>query len=348
MSNYLEIDKLAEQAEQFITQNRLVEAEKLLVRALKVNSEHARSLYSLGRIAEVSGAKTEALNLIGRAAYLAPKNPTPLLHLADLLIELNKPDEAKNCFELCMQRFPQVVEVHIGYAGILVSDGKTEKALEILKNALTMFPDNASLMLALVNTDSNTEYDNLKEKLLLLGQNQTLQTNEQMKVHYALAKIYDFQKHYQQAFSAWKKANAIQYQQCHFKTEQLADGFNQIKKRFEGINKTEEIGLLLSDSEYDCMPIFVIGLPRSGTTLVEQVMASHSQVESIGESDIVATQIIRMVESATGQPYPDGINKIEQEQRKAIGLHLCKLMAEKGGGKKFIIDKLPANFQSVG
>jgi hypothetical protein len=96
------------------------------------------------------------------------------------------------------------------------------------------------------------------------------------------------------------------------------------------------------------MPIFIVGQPRSGSTLLEQMLCGHSDIKTAGELPFLAGDIAQGVNQITGQEFPLGCKKLTAEQCRSLGKHYLNRMQEIAPKAKFIIDKMPANYQSIG
>lgn len=95
-------------------------------------------------------------------------------------------------------------------------------------------------------------------------------------------------------------------------------------------------------------PIFIVGMPRTGSTLLEQMLSSHTEIESAGEVSYIGQNVVLKIQQITGQAYPLGIESLNKKQLKKLGDGYLKQLQKHHPHARYIIDKLPANFQSIG
>jgi hypothetical protein len=151
---------------------------------------------------------------------------------------------------------------------------------------------------------------------------------------------------YAAAFEHWQQGNLLDRARCSFGVAAMAPFFDQLRSTFGGracLGDGASSGVpnaVSSDSAAapDLTPIFIVGQPRSGSTLLEQMLSCHSTVEAAGE----------VLQKMTGRHFPEACLEVSPAQRQELAaLYLARLQEQAPGGR-FITDKLPANYQSVG
>jgi hypothetical protein len=120
---------------------------------------------------------------------------------------------------------------------------------------------------------------------------------------------------------------------------ELKEVFNQAY--FEDLRK-------LNTKSHSVVPIFIIGQPRSGSTLLEQILSEHTKIRTAGELPWLAGEIAKGIFQLTGQAFPKGVLALSEDQRQLLRKHYLTNLQNIAPDAKYIIDKMPANYQSVG
>ena len=165
-----------------------------------------------------------------------------------------------------------------------------------------------------------------------------------MVCYYALGKSYDKLEDTAQAFDYYVLANKLQKKLTHFKTSDLAPFYEKII--------THNTQALIDSADHafkgTITPVFIIGMPRSGSTLLEQMMANHSQFATLGENTSIGNQVVGFIEQQTHTSYPECLSLLTNDLiAKARNIYIDELKKAQPI-RPFIINKLPSNYQSLG
>ncbi len=284
------------------------------------------------------------------------------LQIAQLQAELGLDEEADYSYSKLVEKFSDWPVGLFSYAGFLQSYGQLEQAKETLNQLLKLQPSHSGALLAL----SLLTRFNEQSKLFLELQQQlekiesTTFSMDTMKLHYALGKAYDDLSNYDKAFQHWQDANQIQLASCQFRVSQMQPFFAQLKTAYSKLFQTAQPSSLNSSSsshasngersneQVAITPIFIVGLPRTGSTLLEQMLVQHTQISSMGETNLVAQNLAAGIQTITKQSYPLGVESVENSQWQELGEVYLTDVSKRMPNSRFIIDKLPANFQSIG
>lgn len=327
-----------------IEQNKLFDAENILKNLLQTNPQHPQAMFALAQVAIRSGANDAALNLLAQASILMPETPEPLLQLALQMAELKRFEHADACFQRALGKFTRSAECFFAYAGFLTARGEKNKAKALLEKVLELQPGHTGALLALTDKDRvPAESWLMKELLEMMQHEKRVSRNDLIRLNYALGKAYDDQGQFELAFCHWHHANQLQYEQCEFRVKQMLPFFQSLKKKFSGLNIN-----LKSTNHCHLVPIFILGMPRSGSTLLEQILAAHSAIETAGEVDYLAQTIVKKMEKQTQKPYPECLRLVAPERLGKFTQDYLSQIRKKTPEAQYIIDKLPANFQSIG
>lgn len=350
-----------EQAQQFITQGQLSAAEDILTKATQTNPQDAAAFQKLGVAVALQGRRTEAITLFEKAIEIKPDFALAYNGLALALSEESRLQKAEeNCLK-GLEADKNCLPLYSTYAKTLKAQSRLEDAEETLLAGLALAPNDLQLLVnlgaisgELRKKDEAIEYFEAASKLQPLNmelhdfiaghkkynsaddphiiQMETylsdprIQGRNLANLHFALAEAYEKINKTDQAFDHYKSANQNVHNLAPYDHTATQNLFQPIKnfynEPFFEKNRNEGID--------DSTPIFIIGMPRSGTSLAEQILASHSDVFGAGE-----LKDIELV-----QQQERGIKNIAERYLE----HLKQYAPE----AKHIVDKMPHNFRYLG
>jgi tetratricopeptide (TPR) repeat protein len=371
--------KLAHAAEHH-KEGRLEEAERLYREVLRDNPRHVDAMRMLARIALSAKRNADAERLLRRAIELAPDFGGAIMDLARLLKEQNRFDEAVECCNRLIEREPDNAQAHFQLAGTLAPAALTWRAIEAYKKALELQPkfpgahlglghvlktvgrqdeaiaeyrecirlkpDNGESYWSLANLKTYRLTDNDIEAMEAALLHDNLTDQSRVNFLYALAKAFEDRADFDRAWSYYEQGNGTQRRLEKYDPVQTEVMHDAIIKVFDAELLQEKSG----GGSTDDSPIFIVGLPRSGSTLIEQILASHSQVEGTSELPYlgrVATSLNR--NRADGINYPEAVRELSAEHFEALGReYLDHAQMHRAEGKPRFIDKMPNNFPGIG
>ena len=286
-------------------------------------------------------------------------NPTQLAHLSshEILVQYDKTGmflSNLNCHELALtqyqlatKRFPSNAQLFYNTATTLRFLGSTRDAIQALKQCLVLNPlhyEALGLKTSLVKqTTSHNELEPLKQALA----NPKLAAEGKINLHYALAKTYDDMSEPARSFSALQTGAQLRRKQLAYDVAADEAIMTAIQTHFSQDFIEQRQGKTGSTTQE---PIFIVGLPRTGTTLVERILSSHSQVHAAGELDVLGKEVIKLASEHTGQSL-SALNAV------AASTHIdFELLAKNylSGSRhmttdtQHFIDKLPFNYLYLG
>ena len=308
---------LLEKANQLLAENKLKEAEFHFKALLDANPENGEALFGLGRIALRLERYDAAVYLLQRACERLPYLLEPLHALADAFNGVHSPQDALTVLEYAKSIASHNPEPHYFLAQHYLTYGELDKAYGILQQAFAM----GDHFLTLTN--------NLRLKMVC---------------YYALGKSYDLLDDTEQAFNYFTLANKLQSQLTTFKTNELAPFYQQI------ISQSDATLIDSRDKRFTgtITPVFIIGMPRSGSTLLEQMLVSHESFASLGEDASISNQVVAYIEQQTQLPYPECLSKLEQKLISTARNIYIERLKQSPHVRPYMINKLPANYQSLG
>lgn len=319
---------------------------------MQKDTRHPQATFLLAQIAKHSKAYQQAMNLFAQASMLMPQAFEPLIQLAELLVDLRRYEDAEACFLRAIEKFPNSDQCLFRYAGFLLAKGEVLSAKSYLEQSLAINSHHCGALLALTNIkqkDVDASWlENLKVTFSFIQSGLADESNRQSKslieILHALALTCHQLKNYDLAFKYWQQANQLQLELCDFKTQEMASLYQQLKQSY---NKSDSRLKDNTELKPVVSPIFIVGMPRSGSTLLEQMLTAHPNISTAGEADYLPG-LITTIERLTGKAYPLRVQELNQTQLSVIAEEYLVQMQNHSTHEGFVIDKLPSNFQSVG
>ena len=236
---------------------------------------------------------------------------------------------------------------HVPAKSLLVSiyekTGQLEKGWALINALIEEYPDNVSLAItygkfALRNGRQIVAIDTL----LTLCSRTKPDSDDELSVFMLLGKLYDAIAEYDEAFKCFDKANSLKYNDYS-----VAEFEQQVTSLISYFSK-DKFNKLPSSENNMSVPVYILGMPRSGTSLIEQIVSSHSSVYGGGELHYVIDIINSMGANENGFGFPQLLDKLEQAQLYQVADDLIALMQSLSPESKKITDKLPHNFLFIG
>ena len=277
------------------------------------------------------------------AHYLKALEATPELasargQLGRLLSALGRYTEARSHFERLLQTNPADFEIVSALSLSYEQEGEYDKAVEILDPFMDKHTHSAPIALAFaalaIHQHKETEAIAHLQTSLDRTESQPYVTD----IHFALGKLLDRDNAYDDAFQHYAQAN--QSLGFHYNVASTQKEFSALKNAFSSPASSAQISNCDSD-----LPIFIIGMPRSGTSLIEQILASHPDVYGAGELNHMA---VLVNELQRADSYPAGINNIGTESLAKLSSKYLKQISLLAPNAARIVDKMPHNFMALG
>ena len=318
------------------------EALDCFTRALDVDPNHADAL---GNIAVLFGERSlpaRARPYLQRLTSILPFSGTAFAKAARNSLLLDDANEALRLGRRAVRLMPELADARLTLAEALEATGRFRQAkfqyLAILRrdprhtNALTR-------LLSMKRTTIGTCHAADAQELINGGQ---LQPSEQAQLHLALARYLDQRQHYEAAFEHLTAGNSISWKKQAFDSALFSQAVDVIMAVF-----TEEFfrrrPLHGAQSK---RPIFIVGMPRSGTTLVEQILASHSAVAAGGELSTIPNLAAEVTRA--GEAYPHGVRRLDGGALERLASQYLERLRNISQVATHVTDKLPFNYMHLG
>lgn len=319
-------------------------------RSKTVTSDHtaagqARSWFLSARDAMQAGRFEDAGDLLKKVIETDPDNPACHLALGRCLAELNQEGAAMLELEKGLALDPANIQARLYLAELLARTGDTNAACERLHEVLARDPANALAYYRLSELQPAAPNDPRISRIEQLLAAASHDPRDRSRLAFALAKLLDQCGEYRRAFHWFAEGNRLRHGQSGFDLEREAAYVAKAKRYFSA-------GLFASRPESGCrshLPVFVVGMPRSGSTLVEQILSSHPEVTGIGESMLLPQAIAELPGwMPPGSVMPDAVAEIAPEAWSALGQKYLDAITALAPGASRIVDKQLFNYTLVG
>jgi tetratricopeptide (TPR) repeat protein len=322
------------------------DAERLLRQALSISPHLDRIWIGLTRIEAHKGHYHEAETCARKAVAFGPDNPESWTRLGIVLAWVLKTEEAKDALEKSLSIDPNQPQTQIALGHVLKTLGDNQESVQAYRRSIVLQPrmGEAYWSLADLKTYHFTEQE-CSEMKHVLG-SEPLDDMNRAAFHFALGWAHEDQGEYEASFKHYESGNAIKHQLESFDAERFLDKVSRTKTFF---SKEESFTGTSYIDEQNAVPIFIVGLPRSGSTLVEQILASHSLVQGTMELPHILNYAAAL--DATGEDgnaYPEALAELSQERLSGLGNLYLKETEVYRRDSHFFTDKMPNNYFHVG
>ena len=315
---------------------RLNEAEASYARAVALKPEFVQALNNRGNTLKELGRLEEAESTLKQAIVLMPDHSEAHNNLGVIFKELGRLREAEASYAQAIAHKPDHAFAHANLGTTLQELGRLDEATASYSQAIKLKPDFAEAHRRLSILKRFSSRDEQCAKMQALYNDANISDEERCHINFGLAKAFEDLQDYAQAYVHLSEGNAIRKKLLNYDIRQDVELFSQLKASYQHIAKTR---LTLPLPEPHHTPIFIVGMPRSGTTLLEQIISAHSLVTAAGELPYAAQFGSPIVKE------PSATN--EQTLIKFRNNYLSKLN-NKSSETIFFTDKMPQNFCFIG
>ena len=321
-------------------QGRFKNALTCALRALQIAPERVQVRYQIARTYAASGDYPNAIEWYEKALQQDPAAVDSWIGLIDVLRESGRVDECQQTLDALRLQLPQSAQAHFAQGLLHQQCGDATAAAEHFSLAIAAQPNWSKPHYYRLQLKGRVALSSELAQIDALPQTGHLEAD--VYRHFASATAHERRGHRDRAFNAWLMGNALKAQQSSFAISQREDLYQTVARYTRRALERDVEPLETSDAR----PLFIIGMPRSGTTLAGQILSSHSQVNGYGETRAVHDMTLRAVE-AGNKPYPEVIESLTGDELKSLGESLLTQYANHNL-QTHILDVTPTNFQHLG
>ncbi|PBB20267.1 sulfotransferase [Mesorhizobium sp. WSM4313] len=295
---------------------------------------------SLKQLGQLDAAEEIYRGTIGRN----PFHVRARIGLAETMQEAGRLDEAIKLFSEALSIRPKDAELLYGLGVAMMEKGKLGEAADFARQALAIAPNMSKAWLLLSQVKRQTERDKELSGMEAEHAKAPQGSLARMQLSFGLGKVNDDLKDYGRAFDYFAEGNAIRRKAIDYDPARTRGEFEAMKAAFDTafFEKRRPSGIS------DDTPIFVVGMPRSGTTLVEQIIASHPTVFGAGELNILKTAVGKQFPMSMPGGFPAGIADMPDKAFAEAGQAYLDMLHSRYPGYRHVTDKMPGNFLLVG
>jgi len=327
---------------------RFGDAEKLLTRCLELAPGFTAARHNLAIVLLRRNEPAAALREIDRLQSTEPNNPNYVNLKAAILARIGEFDRSLELYAEVLAMYPETPKVWLSYGHALASAGREADSIAAYRRSIALRPAVGEAWWSLANLKT---FRFAPEDLAALraGLERTdLTAEDRLHFHFALGKALEDAAQYADSFAQYVAGNDLRRSQVFYS----ADETTQHLQRSRSVLTADFFASRAGFGSAAPDPIFIVGLPRSGSTLLEQILASHSQVEGTME----LPDLISMVRTLGGRKtlaeasrYPEVLADLTAADCAALGQqYLERTRIQRRTGRPFFIDKMPNNFAHIG
>ena len=315
---------------------RFNDAEKLAATIIKDFPNHPFSWKVLGAVLNQLGRISESVVAKEKAVKLTPNDAEAHSNLGNALQELGRLDEAEVSYNQAIALKPDFAEAHNNLGVMHQELGRLDEAEASYNQALSLKPDYAEAHLSLASMKRFDTQDEHYSEMLELYLDKNISEEQRCHINFSLAKACEDLGNYEQAFAHYSEGNVLRKKQLNYDINQDLELFGKIKSNYPQIvQKSLDPDKLLKH----LMPIFIVGMPRSGTTLVEQIISSHSKVTGAGELNFAKQY---------GAAIATGVTEANNESLFDFRHTYLTKLKSVSNENLAVTDKMPQNFRYIG
>ncbi|MGB3537700.1 MAG: sulfotransferase [Mesorhizobium sp.] len=312
--------------------------------AVAAKPDHGAARDNLGSALAQLGRFSQAEEVFRGTMGRNPFHMRARVGLAETLQEVGRLDEALAVFREALAIRPNDAEILHGLGVALMEKGDLTGAADAFRRALVSAPKQAKSWLMLSQVRRQKEADTELAAMQALHKQAGTDSLDRMQLSFGLGKLNDDLKAYGAAFDYFAEGNAIRRKGVAYDGEKTRAEFAAMKATFDAAFFEKHHPSTIGDDT----PIFVVGMPRSGTTLVEQIIASHPQVFGAGELTILKTAVGKGFPLDIKGGFPAGIRDLPDKVFADAGHDYLDMLHERYPGSRHVTDKMPGNFLLIG
>jgi tetratricopeptide (TPR) repeat protein len=329
--------------------NRVADAVTAYERVVELKPDLAEGYFNLGNALQLLGRLQDAVDAYNTSLRLKPDYAKAYNNLGNALRTLGRMEEALETYDLAISRRTIGFEAALENKALLLKAlGRVAESLQTTDEALAFDPNSVAAWHIRVQlkkfAPADAEIDAMEA--VLAGREQRLCLEDRARLRFALGKACLDAGDAERAFAHLSEGNRLKRSALTYDSEATARGILEIARTFT----PDLMARLAGAGDPTQAPVFIVGMPRSGTTLVEQILASHPEVHGAGELTLLRDVVGGVSVSAPEGPadYSRLLAQLEPRDLAFLGSRYAERLCALAPGKRRVIDKEPLNFLYCG
>lgn len=335
-------------AEVAVRIGRNEEAQSLLEYCLELAPGFSGARYNLAVLLHRSNKSNEALVEVERLLAEDPKRPGYRNLAAVICSRIGEYERSSQLYQSLLDEYPDNAKVWLSFAHVLKTEGKREQCEAAYRGAIERDASFGEAFWSLANLKTFRFSERDIEQMNRQLQRPEIELSSQVQFHFALGKAAEDNLDHALSFFHYEKGNALQKSTISYQRAKNTARVDRMKSRFTGQFFQQRAGMGYRDNG----PIFIVGMPRAGSTLLEQILASHSQVEGTTElPDIItlAKELRAQADDNEIGAYDGVLARMTPDELEGLGRqYLERTLIHRKTDRPFFIDKMPNNFLHIG
>lgn len=326
---------------------RYVDAEQLLARCIELAPSFTAARHQHAIVLHRQNKSAEALREINDLLDVEPRNPGYNNLKAAILARIGELKDSIEIYSGVLAQYPGQPKIWLSYGHALKTHGREPESIDAYQKSIALQPSLGEAYWSLANLKTvRFSEGELKAMRAQLARPE-LSTDDRLHLHFAMGKALEDRGEYAASFEHYASGNELRRGQMNYQADEMSTHVARIKSLFDAkfFADREHYGAAAPD------PIFIVGLPRSGSTLLEQILSSHSQVEGTMElPDIagIARSLFKQGRESDVQGYSAVLGSLSAEECRELGeRYIAQTRIQRKTAAPLFIDKMPNNFAHI-
>ena len=324
------------------------DAEKLLERCLDLAPSFTAARFNYATLLHRLNKSSQALIEIEKLLLVSPNNPSYRNLIAVILSRIGDYERSSSIYAQLLDEYPTNAKIWLSYGHVLKTEGRQEECIEAYRQSIQRNPSFGEAYWSLANLKTYRFSKQDLSAMQLQIRSEKLTDEDRVQFEFALGKAAEDVADYGLSFEHYNKGNNLHREGIRYD----ANGNTARTERLKGKFTAEFLKNRAGSGHETAAPIFIVGMPRSGSTLLEQILASHSLVEGTTElPDIISMALEMSAEGDTNEStqYSNILATKSHQELRALGAqYLERTRVHRKTDSPFFIDKMPNNFLHIG
>jgi len=312
------------------------------LQAIRLKEDYPEAHYNLGNARLFQGYLDQAEQAFLKALSIRDDYGLVFLNLGIVYQRKDEIEDAIESFERAAELLPGDSRIYLNLGNAYSMQGKKEKAASIYAQGLEISPQDYQLFYHFALSRKHHEEDDVIKNGRARFSSSQIPEEEKIFLGFSLGKAFEDLGEYENSFHYYAAANRLQNSKQPFDDQNLKVFLENIRHVFQEWNLPE-----LSTETGGITPVFIVGMPRSGTTLVEQILSCHSKVEARGELDMLPRVVYQTCQAGQGG-FPFALKGFSEKILRPMRDQYMKMLCAPGGDGSHFTDKMPQNFLLLG